>query len=181
MLNLKIFIVMKRLLMLVALLSISTMAMAQEKSKSGGFYWAAATKTSCVLTENIDKQFFTEETEYALGYDFNDKLGLYVPLNFTMAIYPKTRTYQEFCYLGLGGKYQFYQSGPEKLSVVASAQTTLGKNDWGGAMTYELALFEEIGFFNFSLGAKYFDAKSLFVPDRWCLVGSIGIKFGFGK
>jgi hypothetical protein len=82
---------MKRLLILVVALCVSTMAMAQERDKSGGLYWSAATKTSCVLTNNIDKKFFTDETEYVLGYGtlryphegeftYNGMAGVHTPI-----------------------------------------------------------------------------------------------------
>ena len=65
---------MKRLLILVVALSLSTGVMAQQRGESN-FYWSAASKASVVLSSNVDKQFTMGESEIAYGYNFNDSVA----------------------------------------------------------------------------------------------------------
>ena len=171
---------MKRFMLLAVTLCISVAAMGQQRSESR-IYWTVASKASVVLSQNVDKQFTMGENEIALGYNFNDKLSVYVPFSAGMALYPKYKTYSEFSFLGLGGRYNLCQKGLERYSVVTSVQKSLGKNDWGGAMSYELSLVQEYGNLYLSAGVKYFDAAYTHVQDRWCLAASVGLRFGVGK
>ena len=171
---------MKRLLILVVALSLSTVVMAQQRGESN-FYWSAASKASVVLSSNVDKQFTMRESEIAYGYNFNDKWSVYVPFSTGTALYPKYKSYSEFLFLGLGGRFDFFQEGFLGYSVVTSVQKALGKNDWGGATTYELSLMQEYGNFYMSAGVKYFDAAYTHVKDRWCFSASVGLRFGVGK
>ena len=168
---------MKRLLILVVALCVSTMAMAQQRGESN-FYWHVASKASVVYSQDVDRQFSMGENEIALGYNFNDKWSLYMPFSAGIALYPKYKSYSEFSFLGLGGRFNFFQQGLEGYSVVTSVQRSLGKNDWGGATTYELSLVWEYGNFYVSGGAKYLDADYTNVQDRWCFSASVGFKFG---
>lgn len=171
---------MKRLLILVVALSLSTVVMAQQRGESN-FYWSAASKASVVLSSNVDKQFTMGESEVAYGYNFNDKWSVYVPFSAGTALYPKYKSYSEFLFLGLGGRFDFFQEGFLCYSVVTSVQKALGKNDWGGATTYELSLMQEYGNLYMSVGVKYLDAAYTHVQDRWCLAASVGLRFGVGK
>lgn len=184
MLNLKILIVMKRLLMLVVLLSISTMAMAQEQEQKlvrRNWYVDAGMKFSSVLTDNVDKMFDMVEEDVTVGYDFNKRWGMYVPLLYSRAHYPKSLTYQEFAFVGLGGKFMYYEIGRARSYIAASAYTSLGQDAWGGAMAYELSLWEEVDDFYYSVGVKYFDPRNSVAPNRWCISASVGVRFGFYK
>lgn len=167
---------MKRFMLLVVALCLSTMAMAQQRGESN-VYWSAASKCSVVYSQDVDKQFSMGENEIALGYNFNDKWSLYVPFSAGIALCPKYKTYSEFSFLGLGGRFNFFQQGREGYSVVTSVQRSLGKNDWGGATTYELSLVREYGNFYVSAGVKYFDAVYTHEQDRWCLSASVGLRF----
>lgn len=171
---------MKRFMLLVVALCLSTMAMAQQRGESN-FYWSMASRASIVHSQDVDKQFSMDENELALGYNFNDKWSLYVPYSAGIALYPKYKSYSEFSFLGLGGRFNFFQQDLGGYSVVTSVQRSLGKNDWGGATTYELSLVMEYGNFYMSAGVKYFDAAYTNVQDRLCLSASVGFRFGVGK
>ena len=172
MLNLKIFIVMKRLLMLVALLSISTMAMAQKSDSY--FSLSGVAKSGGVNLMDFDDEFAFSDVELVYGYHFNDKWSLHIPITASQVMNTKFHTYSDICYLGLGGEYKFHKGKASEYSVVANIQTTVGKNDWNGAMAYDLSVKDEFDNVQIAVGVRYFDAQKSFIPNRLCLYASFG-------
>lgn len=108
------------------------------------------------------------------GVHFNDKWALLVPITASQAMNTKFKTYSNMCYLGLGGEYKFHKSKVSEWSVVANIQSTVGKNDWKGAMAYDICLKDEFENVQIALGLRYLDANKSYAPDRLCLYLSFG-------
>lgn len=164
--------IMKRLLILVVALCVSTVAMAQ---KSDSYFSLSGVAKSCNanLLDSEDA-FAFNDVELIYGYHFNDKWALHVPITASQAMNTKFKTYSEMFYLGLGGEYKFYKGKVSEFSVVANIQSTLGKNDWQGAMAYDLSVKDEFDNVQIAVGVRYFDAQKSFIPNRLCLYASFG-------
>lgn len=162
---------MKRLFVLIVTLFISTMAMAQKSDV--GFAMSGAFKGSTALS---NKPLTTNDIDIVWGYHFNDRWALTAPFTSSVVMYPNTTTYSAFTYFGLGGEYLFCKSDIANLSVVARVQSSIGKNDWGGVMAYELGVMEEFDSVIASIGLKYLDANRSHINDRLCIYFSFGFR-----
>ena len=164
--------IMKRLLILVVALCVSTVAMAQKSDSY--FSLSGVAKSGGVNLMDFDDEFAFSDIELVYGYHFNDKWSLHVPFTGSQAMNTKLKTYSEMFYLGLGGEYKFHKGKVSEFSVVANIQTTIGKNDWQGAMAYDLCLKDTFENVQIAVGVRYFDAQKSFIPNRLCLYASFG-------
>ena len=170
--NLKTITTMKRFMLLVVALSISTIAMAQKSDTY--FSLSGVVKSgSARLTDSKDAFAFSD-IDLVYGIHFNDKWALTIPITGSTAMNTKVKTYSDMFYLGLGGEYKFYKRSVSEASVVANIQSTVGKNDWKGAMTYDICLKDTFENVQIAVGLRYFDAYKSVVPDRLCLYLSFG-------
>ncbi len=163
---------MKRLLILVVALCVSTVAMAQKSDSY--FSLSGVAKSGGVNLMDFDDEFAFSDIELVYGYHFNDKWSLHVPFTGSQAMNTKLKTYSEMFYLGLGGEYKFHKGKVSEFSVVANIQSTLGKNDWQGAMAYDLCLKDTFENVQVAVGVRYLDAQKSFIPNRLCLYASFG-------
>ncbi len=163
---------MKRLLILVVALCVSTVAMAQKSDSY--FSLSGVAKSGGVNLMDFDDEFAFSDIELVYGYHFNDKWSLHVPFTGSQAMNTKLKTYSEMFYLGLGGEYKFHKGKVSEFSVVANIQSTLGKNDWQGAMAYDLCLKDTFENVQVAVGLRYLDAQKSFIPNRLCLYASFG-------
>ena len=163
---------MKRLLILVVALCVSTVAMAQKSDSY--FSLSGVAKSGGVNLMDFDDEFAFSDIELVYGYHFNDKWSLHVPFTGSQAMNTKLKTYSEMFYLGLGGEYKFHKGKVSEYSVVANIQTTIGKNDWQGAMAYDLCLKDTFENVQVAVGLRYLDAQKSFIPNRLCLYASFG-------
>lgn len=164
--------IMKRLLILVVALCVSTVAMAQKSDSY--FSLSGVAKSGGVNLMDFDDEFAFSDIELVYGYHFNDKWSLHVPFTGSQAMNTKLKTYSEMFYLGLGGEYKFHKGKVSEFSVVANIQSTLGKNDWQGAMAYDLCLKDTFENVQVAVGLRYLDAQKSFIPNRLCLYASFG-------
>ena len=164
--------IMKRLLILVVALCVSTVAMAQKSDSY--FSLSGVAKSGGVNLMDFDDEFAFSDIELVYGYHFNDKWSLHVPFTGSQAMNTKLKTYSEMFYLGLGGEYKFHKGKVSEYSVVANIQTTIGKNDWQGAMAYDLCLKDTFENVQVAVGLRYLDAQKSFIPNRLCLYASFG-------
>lgn len=164
--------IMKRLLVLVVALCVSTVAMAQKSDSY--FSLSGVAKSGVVNLMDFDDEFAFSDIELVYGYHFNDKWSLHVPFTGSQAMNTKFHTYSEMFYLGLGGEYKFHKGKVSEYSVVANIQTTIGKNDWQGAMAYDLCLKDTFENVQVAVGLRYLDAQKSFIPNRLCLYASFG-------
>ena len=164
--------IMKRLLVLVVALCVSTVAMAQKSDSY--FSLSGVAKSGGVNLMDFDDEFAFSDIELVYGYHFNDKWSLHVPFTGSQAMNTKFHTYSEMFYLGLGGEYKFHKGKVSEYSVVANIQTTIGKNDWQGAMAYDLCLKDTFENVQVAVGLRYLDAQKSFIPNRLCLYASFG-------
>lgn len=163
---------MKRLLILVVALCVSTMAMAQKSDSY--FSLSGVAKSGGVNLMDFDDEFAFSDVDLVYGYRFNDKWALLVPITASQVQNTKLKTYSDMCYLGLGGEYAFHKSKGSEFSVAANIQTTVGKNDWNGALAYDLCLKDTFDNVQIAVGVRYFDAQKSFIPNRLCLYASFG-------
>ena len=164
--------IMKRLLILVVALCVSTVAMAQKSDSY--FSLSGVARSGGVNLMDFDDEFAFSDIELVYGYHFNDKWSLHVPFTGSQAMNTKLKTYSEMFYLGLGGEYKFHKGKVSEFSVVANIQSTLGKNDWQGAMAYDLCLKDTFENVQVAVGLRYLDAQKSFIPNRLCLYASFG-------
>ena len=164
--------IMKRLLVLVVALCVSTVAMAQKSDSY--FSLSGVAKSGGVNLMDFDDEFAFSDIELVYGHHFNDKWSLHVPFTGSQAMNTKFKTYSEMFYLGLGGEYKFHKGKVSEYSVVANIQTTIGKNDWQGAMAYDLCLKDTFENVQVAVGLRYLDAQKSFIPNRLCLYASFG-------
>ena len=164
--------IMKRLLILVVALCVSTMAMAQKSDSY--FSLSGVAKSGGVNLMDFDDEFAFSDVELVYGYHFNDKWSLHVPFTGSQAMNTKFHTYSDICFLGLGGEYKFHKSNVSEYSVVANIQTTVGKSDWKGVMAYDLSVKDEFDNVQIAVGVRYFDAQKSFISNRLCLYASFG-------
>lgn len=158
--------------MLVVLLSVSTMAMAQKSDSY--FSLSGVAKSGGVNIMNFDDEFAFSDIELVYGYHFNDKWSLHIPITTSQVMNTKFKTYSEMLYLGLGGEYKFHKGKVSEFSVVANIQSTLGKNDWQGAMAYDLCLKDTFENVQVAVGLRYLDAQRSYGPNKLCLYASFG-------
>ena len=163
---------MKRLLILVVALCVSTVAMAQKSDSY--FSLSGVAMSGGVNIMNFDDEFAFSDIELVYGYHFNDKWSLHVPITASQAMNTKFKTYREMFYLGLGGEYKFHKGKVSEFSVVANIQSTLGKNDWQGAMAYDLCLKDTFENVQVAVGLRYLDAQRSYGPNKLCLYASFG-------
>lgn len=166
---------MKRILLLAVALCVSTMAMAQKeevKFSLSGVYRSADTSLL-----DRDNPFTTQDVELTYGIHFNDKWALTIPITSSSIMYPNTHTYSDLFLLGLGGEYKIVDNSQWDWSLVANVQSSIGKNDWGGAIVYDFGLMEEYDNVQTSIGFKYYDAHKSYIKDRLCIYLSFGFRF----
>lgn len=163
---------MKRLMLLVVALCVSTMAMAQ-KSDSYFSLSGIAKSGGANLLESKDA-FAFNDIELVYGYHFNDKWTLNIPITASHAMNTKLKTYSDMCYLGLGGEYKFHKGKMSVFSVAANIQSTVGKNDWKGAMAYDVCVKDTFDNVQVAVGLRYIDAHKSYMPNRLCLYASFG-------
>ena len=164
--------IMKRLLILVVALCVSTVAMAQKSDSY--FSLSGVAKSGGVNIMNFDDEFAFSDIELVYGYHFNDKWALHVPITTSQAMNTKFKTYSEMLYLGLGGEYKFHKGKVSEFSVVANIQSTLGKNDWQGVMAYDLCLKDTFENVQMAVGIRYLDAQRSYGSNKLCLYASFG-------
>ena len=148
------------------------MAMAQK----GDAYFSLSGVAKSGSTKLVDSKdaFAFSDVELVYGVHFSDKWALLVPITASQAMNTKFKTYSDMCYLGLGGEYKFYKSKVSECSVVANIQSTVGKNDWKGAMAYDLCLKDTFENVQVAVGVRYLDAGYAHMADRLCLYASFG-------
>ena len=76
----------------------------------------------------------------------------------------------------ISGKYKFHKGKVADWSVVTRVQSTIGKNEWGGAMTYDFGIMDECENVTTTIGVKYFDARNPHLKDRFCFYLSFGFR-----
>lgn len=162
---------MKRLFVLVAALLLSTMAMAQKSDVQLSL--SADFKSS--TTFNHDS-FIADDLSLVWGCHFNDKWALTIPITATTVKNVTSKKYSDNLFLGLGGEYKFYKGNVADWSVVTRVQSTIGKNAWGGAMTYDFGIMDECENVTTAIGVKYFDARNPHIKDRFCFYLSFGFR-----
>lgn len=165
---------MKRLLLLVVALCISTVAMAQKDEFK--FSLSGAFKSASTTSANHNNPFTTQDVELTYGFHFNNKWALIVPMTGSTAMYPNTHTYSDLFLLGIGGEYKIIDNGSWDWSLVGNVQSSIGKNDWGGAIVYDFGLMEEYDNIQTAIGFKYYDAHKSYIKDRFCIYISFGFR-----
>lgn len=169
--DLKIITTMKRLLLLVMALSITTMAMAQKSEPY--FSLSGVTKSGANLAKS-KSAFALEDTDLILGVHLNDKWAVIVPFTGSLELNTEFQTYTSQLYLGLGGEYTFFNGDFTRYSAYATVQTSLTKRDLGGAMALDFGIKEEFDGVEVSVGLRYLDMYKSYLPNQWYFYASCG-------
>lgn len=169
--DLKTITTMKRLLLLVMALSITTMAMAQKSEPY--FSLSGVTKSGANLAKS-KSAFALEDTDLILGVHLNDKWAVIVPFTGSLELNTEFQTYTSQLYLGLGGEYTFFNSDFTRYSAYATVQTSLTKRDLGGAMALDFGIKEEFDGVEVSVGLRYLDMYRSSLSNQWYFYASFG-------